>query len=82
MANPKDTALQGLKQVTFQGTTLRGMLLEAYAFWTIGHIMLIGAIVSFILAAVLATLVGLGLWHAHRTDEETQLLRTKPIPVS
>src|SRR5579862_6971138 len=31
-ANPKNTALAGLEQASFQGTTLRGMLLEAYGF--------------------------------------------------
>src|SRR5579864_2056206 len=82
MASPNDAALQGLKTTAFQGTTLRGMLLEAYAFWTIGHIMLIGAIVSFVLAAILAVLVGLGLWHAHQTEEQTQLLKAKAVPVS
>jgi hypothetical protein len=82
MASPNNTALQTLKTVSFQGTTLRGMLLEAYAFWTIGQIMLYGAIASFILAAVLAVLVGLGFWHAHRTEEEAPLLKAKPIPVS
>ena len=82
MANPKNAQLQALKTVSFQGTTLRGMLLEAYAFWTIGHIMLIGAIASFILAAILSALVGLGFWHAHRTEEETQLLKARAIPAS
>ena len=82
MASPDNAKLQALKTTAFQGTTLRGMLLEAYAFWTIGHIMLIGAIASFILAAVLAALVGLGFWHAHQTTEESPLLKAKAIPVS
>lgn len=82
MASPNNAQLQELKTVAFQGTTLRGMLLEAYAFWTIGHIMLIGAIASFILAAILSTLVGLGFWHARRTEEEAPLLKAKAIPVS
>src|SRR6516165_2385062 len=38
MAQPKNTQLAALKQTTFQGTTLRGLLLEAYAFSTIGTI--------------------------------------------
>lgn len=36
LAAPKNTQLAGLKQTSFQGTTLRGLLLEAYAFSTIG----------------------------------------------
>src|SRR6516162_2328305 len=48
MANPKNTQLAELKQTSFTGTTLRAMLLNAYAFATIGTIMLWGAIASFI----------------------------------
>jgi hypothetical protein len=82
MANPKNAELTALTNTAFKGTTLRAMLLEAYAFWTIGQIMLWGAIASFILAAILAVLVGLGFWHAHQTAEEAQLLKTKAVPVS
>jgi hypothetical protein len=39
----------------FQGTTLRGLLLEAYAFGTFATIALIAAIAAFVLA---------GLWIA------------------
>src|SRR5262249_19206829 len=53
LASPKNTQLQDLKQASFTGTTLRGLLLEAYAFSKIGSIMLIGAIASFILAGVM-----------------------------
>jgi len=50
----KNTALEALKQTSFLGTTLRGLLLEAYAFAKIGQVMLWGAIASFLLAAVLS----------------------------
>src|SRR6201996_3291342 len=63
------TTLDGLKQTSFMGTTLRGLLLEAYAFSKIGQIMLIGAISSFIAAALMAALVGLGFAHAARSTE-------------
>ena len=84
MANPKDTKLAALKQTSFQGTTLRGLLLEAYAFSTIGTIMLWGAIASFIGAIAMSILVGLGFRHATRTATETQVLRTtsEAIPAS
>ena len=68
LANPKNTQLAGLVQTSFRGTTLRGLLLEAYAFSEIGVIMLWGAIASFVLAAMMAVLVGLGLAHARRTE--------------
>lgn len=73
LANPKNTQLADLVQTSFRGTTLRGLLLEAYAFSEIGQIMLWGAIASFVLAAVMALLVGLGLAHARRTAPEAQM---------
>lgn len=73
-ANPKNTQLTALEQTSFQGTTLRGLLLEAYGFSKIGAIMLWGAIASFILAFVLLIAVGLGFWHARRTSEEEEIL--------
>jgi hypothetical protein len=79
MANPKNTQLADLKTTSFQGTTLRGLLLEAYAFSKIGVVMMWGAIASFILAGFMSVLVGLGFWHAARTSEETQLLATKAV---
>jgi hypothetical protein len=84
LANPKNAQLAQVKQTVFTGTTLRGLLLEAYAFSTVGLIMLWGAIVSFILAGVVAVLVGLGFWHARRTSEEEQFLVSKPkaVPAS
>lgn len=84
LANPNDPKLAALKATSFQGTTLRGLLLEAYAFSTIGGIMLWGAIVSFALAAVMSVLVGLGFWHAHRTSAEDQIRvgKTKAVPAS
>lgn len=83
LANPKDPKLAAVKQTVFTGTTLRGLLLEAYAFSTIGTIMLYGAIVSFALAAMMSVLVGLGFWHAHRTSEEEQMLaKPKAVPAS
>ena len=74
-ANPTNTTLPGLEQTSFQGTTLRGLLLEAYGFSTIGTVMFWGAIASFILAFGMVLLVGLGFRHAQRTPEEVELLR-------
>lgn len=64
---------QAVEATVFQGTTLRGLLLEAYGFWKIGEVMLWGAIASFILAALMAVLVGLGLAHARKTPEEIKI---------
>jgi hypothetical protein len=82
MANPKTPKLAALKQISFQGTALRGLLLEAYAFSKIGQVMLWGAIASFILAAITAVLAGLGFWHARRTPREAQMLTRVPVRAS
>ncbi|MFZ0383187.1 MAG: hypothetical protein WCD11_29225 [Solirubrobacteraceae bacterium] len=81
-ANPGSKTLAALEQTSFQGTTLRGLLLEAYAFSMIGVVMLWGAIASFVLAAIMSVLVGLGIWHARKTTEEEELLVPKPVPVA
>src|ERR1700678_3575695 len=61
MALPKGsaayTAAEAKVQTVFQGTTLRGLLLEAYAFGTFATIALIAGIAAFILAGVMAVLV-------------------------
>lgn len=79
---PTSTQLQGLTQTVFRGTTLRGLLLEAYAFSTVGVIMLWGAIASFFAAICMSVLVGLGFWHARRTPEEAEVRVGKAVPVS
>jgi hypothetical protein len=78
IANPTNTSLKTLEQTSFQGTTLRGLLLEAYAFSTIGQVMLWGAIASFTLAALMLLLVGLGFQHARSTAPEKRILTPEP----
>jgi len=79
---PNNAELKTLEQTSFQGTTLRGLLLEAYGFSFIGEIMLWGAIASFCLAFVMAVLVGLGIRHARRTSAEEELLTPQTGPPS
>jgi len=74
LAHPNDAKLKALEQTSFQGTTLRGLLLEAYGFWTFGQIAFWAGIASFILAALMAVLVVVGIWHGRRTAPEEQLL--------
>jgi hypothetical protein len=81
LAAPTNTKLKALEQTSFQGTTLRGLLLEAYAFSTIGQIMLWGAIASFLLAALMLVLVGFGFAHARSTAPEKPKLAPKAAPV-
>jgi hypothetical protein len=79
IASPTNTGLKTLEQTSFQGTTLRGLLLEAYAFATIGLIMLWAAIAAFAMALIMSLLVGVGLWHSSRTAEETELMARPAI---
>jgi hypothetical protein len=79
-AEPANTKLAALEATSFQGTTLRGLLLEAYGFSKIGTIMLYGSIASFILALVMLGFVALGFRHARLTPQEEELLLPKPSP--
>jgi len=74
LAHPDNTQLKALEQTSFQGTTLRGLLLEAYAFSVFGAIAFWAGIACFIAAALMLALVGFGFWHAHRTPEEAEVL--------
>jgi uncharacterized membrane protein len=50
------------------------MLLNAYAFWKLGQIALIGAWVSLIGAGVMLLLSALGFWHSRRVSPEAEVL--------
>lgn len=63
LADPSNTALQQEKSTLFQGETLRGLLLNAYAFDTLGQISYYVSITAFLGAVVFAVLVLLGLAH-------------------
>ena len=77
MAQPNNTKLAGLVNTVFKGTTLRGMLLNAYAFWQMGVIALWGAIVSFIGAGILLILSAFGLYHARRVSATAEILSSQ-----
>jgi hypothetical protein len=73
-ANPNDAALQGKVQTLFRGETLRGMLLNAYAFWKLGQIALYSAIIAFIGTAIMLALTALGFMHLRRVPPEQEML--------
>jgi hypothetical protein len=72
--NPDDARLAGQAQTLFRGETLRGLLLNAYAFWKIGQIALVASIVSFALAGVMLVLTILGFWHLRRVAPTEELM--------
>ena len=80
IAQPKNTALAAQVATVFKGETLRGLLLNAYAFGTMGMIAGIAAIAAFIAGAVMLILGGLGLMHARRVSPEAEILGGHPAP--
>jgi hypothetical protein len=79
-ANPNDAALKvdaaakaGMVDTVFKGTMLRGTLLTAYAFGTLGSIAGIAALVSLVGAAFMLLLSILGLLHIRRTPEDATI---------
>ena len=74
LANPTDQKLAAQADTVFKGTTLRGLLLNAYAFWQIGQIALIASIVAFVAGVIVLILSGLGFWHLRRTPAEAELV--------
>ncbi len=74
------TTLKAAETTIFQGTTLRGLLLEANGFWTFGQIALWSSIIAFIFAGIMAVLTGLGVWHTRRVspaEEFPKLLKAE-----
>ena len=68
-ANPDEVkALGDLRQSLFMGNALRGMLLNAYAFGTMGTIAAIAGIGAFVASAVLLLLALLGFRHAEHLN--------------
>ena len=65
-ANPDDPKAKGLVDLAFKGETLRGLLLNAYAFGTMGTIAMYAAWASFVGAAAMLVLALLGFLHLRR----------------
>ena len=81
IAQPGNTVLAAQVATVFKGETLRGLLLNAYAFGTMGMIAGIAAIAAFIAGAVMLVLSGLGLLHARRTSPATEILSGPPARI-
>ena len=78
--NPSDPALKAeaaaklsMVDTVFKGTVLRGTLLTAYAFGTLGSIAGIAALVSLAGAVFMLLLSILGLLHIRRTPEDATI---------
>jgi hypothetical protein len=76
-ATPNDPAVQaaakdaaGTVETVFKGTSLRGMLLNAYAFWQLGQIAMYSAIAAFTGGLVFLVLALMGFAHLRRVNAE------------
>ena len=67
----RPTTSANQRNTLFKGETLRGLLLSAYAWSTVGMIAGIAAIGAFIAAAVMGVLVALGIVHHRRMPRTT-----------
>ena len=76
IAQPTNAKLATQVETVFKGETLRGLLLNAYAFGTMGMIAGIAAVVAFIGAGLLFILCLLGILHARRVSPTEELLHT------
>jgi len=79
LASPTNTAIAGEVATIFKGTTLRGLLLEAYGFGQMGQIAGDAALAAFILAGLMLALVGFGLLHFRRVPGTVEL-GAKSVP--
>lgn len=80
-AQPGNAKLKATVQTLFQGETLRGLLLNAYAFGKMATIALWGAIASFIAAGMLLVLAILGFLHLRRVPDEAEMFTARrPVP--
>jgi hypothetical protein len=68
LADPSNTALASQVELVFRGDTLRGLLLNAYAFGFIGQIAFYGAIGAFFAALLMLVLTLLGIRHYRQAD--------------
>jgi uncharacterized membrane protein len=82
LAQPGNAKLAATVQTMFRGETLRGLLLNAYAFGTMAVIAFWAAIAAFIGAALLLILAVLGFLHLRRVPPGTEILPepSRPAP--
>jgi hypothetical protein len=81
LAQPKNAELAAQVQTVFRGETLRGLLLNAYAFWKMGQIMAIAAFAAFAGAVLMLALSGLGFYHQRRTAPDAEVFPAQVTPI-
>ena len=74
----KADGITGQRNTLFKGETLRGLLLSAYAWSTVGAIAGYAAIGAFSAAAVMLVLVVLGVFHHRKTPRTVAFAHERP----
>ena len=84
MANPTDQKIAGQVATLFKGETLRGLLLNAYGWWTIGTYALYAAIGLAVaaFAVVVALAFEVFLWVRERRKVRIPFGATKQVPAT
>lgn len=72
-ANPTDATKAALVQTSFRGETLRGLLLNAYAFGKMASVAFIAAWIALGTGLVLLLLAGFGLLHGRKTSYDVRV---------
>jgi len=82
-ANPTDTKIAGQVATLFKGETLRGLLLNAYGWWTIGTYALYAAIGLGVAALVVlgAFALEIVLWVRQRQNVAVPFIKAKPMAI-
>jgi hypothetical protein len=75
------TVIKAQQDTLFRGSTLRGLLLNGYAFWKMGQIMFIGAIVAFAAAALMLILSVFGIAHLRHVPAEAEMFAKRAAAV-
>jgi hypothetical protein len=81
MADPNNEELAGQVATMFKGETLRGLLLNAYAFDTMATVAMWAGIAALVGAAVMFVLAILGFMHLRHTPADVELGARTPAPV-
>ena len=79
-SNPNDTALaeeaatlMGQRQTLFMGETLKGLLLNVFAFWQVGQIAMYAALACLVGGLLMLILTIMGYAHLRRTPSEATI---------
>ncbi len=72
IADPSNSALAGQVQTVFRGETLRGLLLNAYAFDTMANVANVAAVVALLAGALLFIFALLGFNHSGRVSKSSK----------